>query len=91
MKPNTSRKVKVSVTISEDILATVDQYAQQNEALTRSSVIECWLRESSKREAERKLERDTNDYYAALSSEASDKDDTWAQASSRYFASLDFD
>ncbi len=90
MRHGSARKIKVSVTISEDVLEAVDRCADGKKQLTRSSVIDLWLRQAARREAHLKLERDTLDYYASLSAEAQDEDAAWSNAASAQFASLDF-
>ena len=87
----TARKVKVSVTISEDLLLTIDQLAKHRDGATRSSVIEEWLRTAAKRKAAEALEHDTVAYYADYSAAARQDDDDWSLISSEQLGLLEID
>jgi metal-responsive CopG/Arc/MetJ family transcriptional regulator len=86
-----ARKIKVSVTISEDLLLTIDHHAKHRDGATRSSVIEEWLRTAAKRKAAEALEHDTVAYYADYSAAARQDDEDWSQVSSEQFESLEID
>lgn len=86
-----TKKVKISVTISSDLLSEVDQQARADKGMTRSSVIEGWLRMASRRAAMKRLERETAAYYDALSSTEIEDDESWSRAASQQFARLDID
>jgi hypothetical protein len=60
-----ARKLKVSLTLSADILAVVDRDAAQRNA-TRSSVIEQWLRRAANLAQAKAIEDATAAYYRAL-------------------------
>ena len=60
-----ARKVKVSVTLSADVLDAVDRSARASGS--RSSVMDQWLRIAARSEVERDLERATVEYYLGLS------------------------
>lgn len=77
-----SAKRKISVTVSTDVLALVDQAARET-GTTRSYTIERWLRSGSLRAAERSLEDATAAYYAALRPAERDEADALAHATSR--------
>jgi len=91
MRHGSARKIKVSVTISEDVLEAVDRLVDEKKRLSRSNVIDLWLRQAARREAHLKLERDTLSYYASLSAEDREEDTAWSDAASRHFMSLDID
>ncbi len=58
-------KLKVSVTISADLLKMVDRDARRRNE-TRSGVIEQWLRRAAVANAQRELEDATAAYYLSL-------------------------
>jgi hypothetical protein len=60
-----ARKLKVSLTLSADVLALVDRDAVQRGA-TRSSVVEHWLRRAANSAHERAIEDATVAYYRSL-------------------------
>lgn len=82
MRRRMTAKRKISVTVSADVLALVDQAARET-GTTRSYTIERWLRSGSLRAAERSLEDATAAYYAALRPAERDEADALAHATSR--------
>ena len=60
-----ARKIKVSVTLADDLLARIDRKAHR-QGSTRSALIEQWLRLSVRHEAKRELEEATRAYYDSL-------------------------
>jgi hypothetical protein len=62
---NRAAKLKVSLTLSADVLALVDRDARRHKD-TRSGVIERWLRRAAQGNVERDIERATAAYYASL-------------------------
>ena len=87
----TVHKVKVSVTISSDLLEEIDHAAQKNPELNRSKVIDLWLRRAAHMAAAKSLEQDTIAYYTSLRAKEIDEDKKWSQTTSSQFASLDID
>jgi hypothetical protein len=63
----TARKLKVSLTLSADVLALVDRDVAQRHA-TRSSVIEQWLRRAANVAQGKAIEDATAAYYRSLKS-----------------------
>jgi metal-responsive CopG/Arc/MetJ family transcriptional regulator len=86
----TARKVKVSVSLGADLLRTLDRLAA-SEGSTRSSVMERWLREASRRARLARLEEETASYYDALTPAERDEDARWAAAASRAGRKLQID
>ncbi len=86
-----AKKVKVSVTISGNLLSEIDRHARSLDGGTRSGVIENWLRRASRSAAAEKLERDTIAYYENRSKDEAEEDASWSQTSARQFARLDID
>ena len=56
----TARKIQVSITLSADVLRIIDEHV---EVLTRSAVIESWIKQSAPFLAAKQLERDIIDCY----------------------------
>jgi len=75
----TARKVKVSVTLSADLLEHIDQRVQCEPGASRSSVMEAWLRRAVRRAAADELQAQTIAYYEGLSAAEIDDDRRWAR------------
>ena len=75
-------KLKVSVTLSADILELIDRDARRHRD-TRSGVIEVWLRRAANAAAERAIDDATAAYYLSLRGEARAEDDAMARGLSR--------
>ncbi len=84
-------KKKVSVTISADLLAELDDVAKRQPGATRSSVLESWLRRSSQRLAAKRLEEETLAYYRGRTTRLAKEDASWSRAASRQLAGRDRD
>jgi metal-responsive CopG/Arc/MetJ family transcriptional regulator len=82
-------KLKLSVTISRDLVERIDREARAGGG--RSRVIERWLRQAARLHAERDLERTTVAYYQALTDEDRAEDEAIAQGSTRAARRLDVD
>lgn len=86
-----SAKVKLSITLSRDLVEQIDAEAGGDAALTRSSVIELWLRRAAQSKAARALEADTARYYESLARDEMTEDEEIARASSRASKRLRYD
>jgi hypothetical protein len=64
----TTVKLKVSLTLSADLVALVDRDAKRRKD-TRSGVVEQWLRRAAAGNVERELEQATAAYYRSLRDE----------------------
>jgi metal-responsive CopG/Arc/MetJ family transcriptional regulator len=85
-----TKKAKVSVTISRDLLAQIDAYAARTGVENRSNVIELWLRRVAREQSALQLEKDTIDYYESLGTNDDDAR-RWSNASTAAFSTLDID
>ena len=74
-----TRKLKVSLTLSEDLLARVDREAAGTDG-GRSGVVERWLRRAVAADVERAIDNATAAYYASL--RGAPEDEAIARASS---------
>ncbi|HTQ48766.1 MAG TPA: ribbon-helix-helix protein, CopG family [Polyangiaceae bacterium] len=72
-------KLKVSLTLSADLVALVDRDARRSRS-TRSGVIETWLRRAATASARREIEEATAAYYLALRAEADDEEEALSKA-----------
>lgn len=81
-------KIKLSVTLSNDVVKQLDAYGARRGITNRSNIIELWLRRAARAQAE--LQQDTIAYYERLTQAARD-DDAWSSASSRELERLDID
>jgi hypothetical protein len=77
-------KLKLSVTLPPDLVALIDRAASGAPGGNRSAVIERWLREASRHEAQRALARATIDYYQSLSPEKRAEDEDWTRFSTAH-------
>lgn len=85
-----SRKLKLSVTVSEDLVARIDRQSER-ERRSRSAVIDGWLRQAARRQAEQDIEDATIAYYDSLTPKERAEDEAMSLASSRAAAMLDID
>ena len=79
----TAARVKISVSLPKDLVATVDREARASPAETRSSVIEQWLRQGASRQAEAQLRDEVIAYYRGLDAEARAEDSAIGRGASR--------
>jgi metal-responsive CopG/Arc/MetJ family transcriptional regulator len=75
-------KLKVSLTLSSDLVELVDRAAERSNT-TRSGMVERWLRAGASHAAERALDDATRAYYLARSAEAEADDNEIGRATSR--------
>lgn len=83
------RKLKVSLTLSRDIIERVDRDVGRGE--TRSSAIERWLRRAARHQAEREIEAATAAYYDALGEREKVDEEALSRALSRASRKVHFD
>lgn len=85
-----AKKVKVSLTLSPDLLARIDREAKRGHT-TRSYLVEQWLNASAHRAAEHAIEAATIAYYESLTPEQRAEDEAYAAAVSRAASEIDYD
>lgn len=83
-------KLKLSVTLSADVLALVDQDARRL-GETRSGIIELWLRRASAGDVEREIESATEAYYRSLRGEERKEGDVLSKALSKAARRVSYD
>ncbi len=84
------RKVKLSVSLSPDVVERIDRRAKAAHS-SRSAVVEDWLNEASCRASERQLAAEVEAYYSSRSSSERSEDDAIGAASGRIARTLDSD
>lgn len=72
-------KLKVSLTLSADLVSLVDRDARRTNG-TRSGVVELWLRRASSASARTRVEEATIAYYESLRSDERGEDEALAKA-----------
>lgn len=77
-------KVKLSVTVSRDLVAAIDrEVLQLGAGASRSSILEAWLRAASHGRAHDSLAERTAAYYRTRTPRQHADDDAWADVATR--------
>jgi metal-responsive CopG/Arc/MetJ family transcriptional regulator len=78
-----SKKAKITVTLSNDLVRQLDKLLDSPEANSRSQLVEevvrRWLRDKARKE----LESQTEEYYLSLSQGERNEDRQWSKIASR--------
>jgi metal-responsive CopG/Arc/MetJ family transcriptional regulator len=81
--PSRTLKSKITVTLSPELVRRIDAFLDSVEAGSRSRLVEealqLWLRE----QAQKDLERQTEEYYRSLSKAERQEDRQWSKITSR--------
>jgi metal-responsive CopG/Arc/MetJ family transcriptional regulator len=85
-----SSRIKISVSLSSDLVARIDRAAQA-ESRSRSRVLESWLRSGARQGAQHELELATIAYYEDLTPEERREDAAMAAGLSKSARRLDVD
>jgi predicted transcriptional regulator len=83
-------KLKLSVTLSADVLALVDRDARRL-GETRSGIIEQWLRQAAAGTVEREIEQATVAYYRSLRNDERKEDEAISKALTRAARRVSYD
>ena len=83
-------KLKVSLTLSADVVALVDRDAKQHKG-TRSAVVELWLRRAASAEIARSIEDATAAYYQSLRSDQREEEESLSKALSAAARRVSYD
>jgi metal-responsive CopG/Arc/MetJ family transcriptional regulator len=86
----TAAKLKVSLTLSADLVAHVDRDAERRHE-TRSGVVEQWLRRAASSSAEKEIEEATAAYYMSLRGDERAEDEALSRALSSVARRLTYD
>jgi metal-responsive CopG/Arc/MetJ family transcriptional regulator len=85
----TARKVKVSVTLSRDLVELIDLEAAG--FANRSAVVERWLRRAARAKVARDVDRATEEYYESLTTAERAEDEALGRGLSRAARNVRYD
>ncbi|MBS3917813.1 MAG: ribbon-helix-helix protein, CopG family [Deltaproteobacteria bacterium] len=85
MRTNASRsqKAKITVTLSNDLVHQIDKLLDSPEASSRSQMVEEAVRRWLRDQAQKELERETEEYYLSLSKTERNDDQEWSRIAAR--------
>jgi metal-responsive CopG/Arc/MetJ family transcriptional regulator len=78
-----SQKSKITVTLSSDLVHQIDQLLDSPEARSRSHLVEEAVRRWLRDQAQKDLERRTEEYYLSLSKAERKEDQQWSKIAAR--------
>lgn len=78
-----SHKAKVTVTLSTDLVHQIDKLLDSPEAGSRSQLVEEAVRQWLRNQAQKDLERQTEEYYLSLSKSERNEDQEWSKVAAR--------
>ena len=84
------RKLKISLSLDAALLGIIDRRAA-DENMTRSAIVERWLRGAARHADLQRLEEETAAYYQALTPAEKVEDADWAGVASRSARKLRID
>jgi len=85
MRTNTthSKKAKITVTLSNDLVRQIDQLLDFPGVSSRSQLVEEAVRRLLRDQAQKELERQTEEYYLSLSKAERNEDRHWSKIAVR--------
>lgn len=83
-----SQKAKITVTLSNDLVHQIDKLLDSSEASSRSRLIEEAVRQWLRDQAQKELERQTEEYYLSLSKAERNENQEWSKIAARSAKSL---
>jgi hypothetical protein len=83
-------KLKVSLTLSADLVALVDRQARRGDG-SRSGVVEQWLRRAANASVEKEIDDATVSYYRSLRGDDHAEDERLSRALSRAVRHVAYD
>jgi len=78
-----SKKSKITVTLSNDLVRQIDKLLDSPEASSRSQLVEEAVRRWLRDQAQKELERQTEEYYLSLSKAERNEDRQWSKIATR--------
>jgi len=78
-----SKKSKITVTLSNDLVRQIDKLIESPEANSRSQLVEEAVRRWLREQAQKNIERQTEEYYLSLSKAEHKEDRQWSKISAR--------
>ena len=79
---NTMNKVKINITLNQDIINTLDEFARKKE-IPRSQAIEGILKDWINRSRRKNIENEIKNYYYSLSKEEKEEDQLWLKVAEK--------
>ena len=76
--PSRATKVKITLTLSPDVVRRLDALAQSSQASSRSQLVEEALRRWLDERVQEEIERQTEEYYRSLSPTEREEDKEWS-------------
>lgn len=74
-----SQKAKITITLGSDLVRQIDQLLDSPEASSRSQLIEEAVRHWLRDQAQKEIERQTEEYYLSLSKAERNEDQEWSK------------
>ena len=78
-----SKKSKITVTLSNDLVRQIDKLIESPEANSRSQLVEEAVRRWLREQAQKNIERQTEEYYLSLSKAEHKEDRQWSKIAAR--------
>jgi metal-responsive CopG/Arc/MetJ family transcriptional regulator len=78
-----SQKSKITVTLSNDLVRQIDKLLDSPEASSRSQLVEEAVRRWLRDQAQKELERQTEEYYLSLPEAERNEDRQWSKIAAR--------
>jgi metal-responsive CopG/Arc/MetJ family transcriptional regulator len=78
-----SKKSKITITLSNDLVRQIDKLLDSPEASSRSQLVEEAVRRWLRDQAQKELERQTEEYYLSLSKAERNEDRQWSKIAAR--------
>ena len=78
-----SKKSKITVTLSNDLVRQIDKLIESPEANSRSQLVEEAVRRWLRGQAQKNIERQTEEYYLSLSKAEHKEDRQWSKIAAR--------
>jgi metal-responsive CopG/Arc/MetJ family transcriptional regulator len=78
-----SKKSKITITLSNDLVRQIDKLLDSPEASSRSQLVEVAVRRWLRDQAQKELERQTEEYYLSLSKAERNEDRQWSKIAAR--------
>jgi len=81
--PTRSKKSKITVTLSNDLVRQIDKLVESPEANSRSQLVEEAVRRWLREQAQKDIERQTEEYYLSLCKAEHKEDQQWSKIAAR--------
>ena len=72
-------KVKITASLDPELVKEIDEHVKRSKARSRSQLIENVLRDWHRKQKEREIENQIEQYYLSLSNDEKDEDRQWTK------------